>query len=89
MCPLGEIASCQLSFVPIQSENYLNDIELVLEQIKASNLEYDIGEMSTIIKGSKTQLMELISCIYDQMSVKCSFVMDIKLSNICGCCRNL
>lgn len=85
MRPLEKITACQISFIPIQSESYLDDINTVLELIKASGLEYSIGEMSTIIKGSKENLLNLIDRIYDLMSSKCSFVMDIRLSNICGC----
>lgn len=87
MCHVEEIASCQMSFVPVRSENYLTDIDLVLDQIIASGLEYSIGDMSTVIKGSKQKLMALISEIYDLMSSRCSFVLDIRLSNTCGCKR--
>jgi len=85
MCPVEQVASCQLSFIPIQSQDYLADIERVLGLIKTYELEYCIGEMSTIIKGSKVKIMELISCIYDLMSPECSFILDIRLSNTCGC----
>lgn len=87
MCPLEEITSCQLSFTPIQSENYLTDIDRVLKEIMASGLKYSIGEMSTTIKGSKLDVLNLISDIYDLMTPKCSFVIDIRISNICGCDR--
>lgn len=88
MRPMAEITSCQLSFTPIQSESYLSDVDKVLSQIKASGLEHSIGEMSTIIKGDKAEILALINIIYDTMTDKCSFVMDIRLSNICGCCSN-
>lgn len=85
MCPMEKITSCQLSFIPIQGEDYLYEINMVLDIIKASGLEYGIGEMSTVLKGSKIEILELINSIYDLMSPKCSFVMDIRLSNTCGC----
>ncbi|MDF2520516.1 MAG: hypothetical protein K0R84_1144 [Clostridia bacterium] len=87
MCSVEEIASCQLSFIPIQSESYLEDIDTVLHVITASGLEYNVGEMSTIIKGNKARILNLIDDIYERMSVKCSFVIDIRLSNTCGCAR--
>ncbi|MDF2591860.1 MAG: hypothetical protein K0S75_1326 [Clostridia bacterium] len=87
MCPLEKITSCQLSFIPIQSEDYLSDIEMVLKKIAASGLEHSIGEMSTIIKGSKRDILNLISNIYDSMTAKCSFVIDVRISNTCGCDR--
>jgi uncharacterized protein YqgV (UPF0045/DUF77 family) len=85
MCPVEEIISCQISFIPIQSESYIADINIVLDKIIDSGLEYHIGEMSTIIKGSKTNVLSLISNIYDLMAPKCSFVIDIRISNTCGC----
>jgi uncharacterized protein YqgV (UPF0045/DUF77 family) len=85
MCTLDEVTSCQISFIPIQSESYIADINIVLDLIIASGLEYSIGEMSTVIKSSKLEVLNLISNIYDLMSNKCSFVMDIRLSNTCGC----
>lgn len=85
MCPMAEIASCQLSFIPIQTENYISDIDKVLGLIIDSGLEHSIGEMSTIVRGNKSEILNLISAIYDMMTDKCSFVMDIRLSNTCGC----
>jgi uncharacterized protein YqgV (UPF0045/DUF77 family) len=85
MCPLEKIISCQLSFIPIQSKNYLLDVEMVLDRIKDSGLEYNVGEMSTVIKGNKAKVLNLISDIYDMMSLQCSFVIDMRLSNVCGC----
>lgn len=87
MCFVEEITSCQLAFIPIQSENYLADIDIVLKKIITSGLEYCIGEMSTVIKGSKLDVLNLISNIYDLMAPKCSFVIDIRISNTCGCDR--
>lgn len=85
MCPMAEITSCQLSFIPIQTENYLADVDKVLTLIADSGMEHSIGDMSTVIKGSKSEILGLISDIYDLMSSKCSFVIDIRLSNVCGC----
>lgn len=85
MCALDEVTSCQISFIPIQSESYIADINIVLDMIIASGLEYSIGEMSTVMKGSKLEILNLISNIYDLMAHKCSFVIDIRLSNTCGC----
>ncbi|OGO78608.1 MAG: hypothetical protein A2Y23_10000 [Clostridiales bacterium GWB2_37_7] len=89
MCAVEEITSCQLSFIPIQSENYLADIDMVLRRITASGLEYSIGEMSTIIKGGKANILKLISDLYDLMTPKCSFVIDIRISNTCACISNI
>lgn len=85
MCTMEKIVSCEISFIPIQSENYIEDVEKVLDIIKSYDLEYSIGVMSTTVRGKKNILINLISDICDNMEDKCKFVLDFKLSNICGC----
>lgn len=85
MCSMEKIASCQISFTPIISDNYINDINKVLDIIKKSNLEYNIGILSTTIRGNKEIVLNLINKVYNTMDDICSFTMDIKISNICGC----
>lgn len=85
MCPMEKIASCEISFLPVMSRDYLGDIDKVLEEIKASNLEYNIGILSTTIRGNKEKIFQLIKGIYDKMDNITTFTMDIKISNICGC----
>lgn len=85
MCSMEEIASCQISFIPINSNNYIEDINLVLDLIKNSELEYNTNILSTTIRGDKNKIFKLIEYIYDTLDEKCSFTMDVKLSNICGC----
>lgn len=85
MCSMAKIASCQISFTPINSADYMNDIEKVLDIIKSYNLEYNIGILSTSIKGNKDKVLKLINELYNTMDDICSFTMDIKISNICGC----
>lgn len=85
MCSMEKIASTQISFTPIISDDYINDIEKVLDIIKLSNLEYNIGILSTSIRGNKDKVLKLINELYNTMDDICSFTMDIKISNICGC----
>lgn len=85
MCSMGKIASCEISFIPIDSDEYLKDIDHVLDIIRNSNLEYNIGILSTTIRGNKDKILNLISNIYNTLDSKCNFTMDIKISNICGC----
>jgi uncharacterized protein YqgV (UPF0045/DUF77 family) len=82
---MEKIASCQIAFTPIMSDNYIKDIDKVLDIIKSSELEYNIGILSTTIRGKKDKILNLISNIYNTMDGICSFTMDIKISNICGC----
>ncbi|QQY80183.1 thiamine-binding protein [Keratinibaculum paraultunense] len=85
MCPVEKIASCEIAFVPIGTEDYIPHIDKVLEIIKSYNLEYQVGIMSTTIRGDKDKIHKLILDIYNTMDGECKFTMDIKLSNLCGC----
>ncbi len=85
MCSMAKIASCEIAFIPIESENYISDVNKVLDIIKSYELEEDIGILSTTIRGEKNKILNLIQEIYNTMDDNCSFTMDIKLSNICGC----
>lgn len=86
MCPMEKIATCQIAFAPIDSRNgYNNDIKKVIEIIKSSQLEIAVGLLATTVKGNKNQIFELIKNIYNGLEHDCGFVMDIKISNVCGC----
>lgn len=87
MCALEKIASCQISFIPVDSSDYLGEIQKVLEIIKGSGLEHSIGILSTVVRGEKSKVFSLIADIYETMDKECGFTMDIKISNICGCGR--
>ncbi len=85
MCPMGKIASCQIAFTPIVSDDYMEDVDKVLKIIDNSGLEYEVGALSTFVRGEKSRVLSLIPQIYDAMDDITNFSMDIKLSNICGC----
>lgn len=85
MCTMEKIASCEIAFIPIVSKDYISDINKVLDIIKSYDLEYNVGILSTTIRGDKEKIHKLILEIYNHMDKECKFTMDIKLSNICGC----
>lgn len=85
MCAMEKIASCQITFTPIVSKNYMEDVKKVLEIIQNSNLENEVGVLSTFVRGEKSKILKLITEIYETMDNATSFSMDIKISNICGC----
>lgn len=85
MCPMEKIASCEIAYIPIMSENYVEDVNKVIDIIKSYELEYNIGILSTTIRGNKNEIFSLIKEIYDTMDEMTSFTIDIKISNICGC----
>ncbi len=85
MCSMEKITSCEISYIPIMSKDYINDVDRVIDIIKSYRLEYNIGILSTTIRGNKEKIFSLIKEIYDGMDEVSSFTMDIKISNICGC----
>ena len=85
MCPMEKIASCQIAFTPIVSDNYMDDVKKVLDIINNSGLENNVGVLSTFVRGEKGKVLKLITDIYESMDHGTKFSMDIKISNICGC----
>lgn len=85
MCTVEKIASCQIAFTPIVSDNYIEDVNEVLDIIKSSGLENSVGVLSTFVRGDKSKVLKLITDIYETMDSKTKFSMDIKISNLCGC----
>ncbi len=85
MCPVDKIAACEISFLPIESRNYSEDVKQVLSIIERSGLEYSVGVMSTFIRGRGDTIFDLLNEIYVSMDEACSFSMVVKISNLCGC----
>jgi uncharacterized protein YqgV (UPF0045/DUF77 family) len=82
---MEKIASCQITFTPIVSDNYMDDVKQVLDIINSSGLENSVGVLSTFVRGEKSKVLKLITNIYETMDSRTKFSMDIKISNICGC----
>jgi uncharacterized protein YqgV (UPF0045/DUF77 family) len=85
MRPLGKVAACEISFLPVESSDGIGHVNKVIELIKKSELEHSIGAMSTLVRGDRDKVFQLLKEIYANMDGKCSFVITAKISNICGC----
>ena len=85
MCGLDKMIYCQLSFAPLARNEYGSDVKRVLRIISDSGLEHEAGVMSTVVRGKEKELFRLMQKIYEDMDNFCSFIMDIKISNVCGC----
>ena len=85
MCAMEKVASCQISFIPIMSENHIDEVNKVIDIIKSYELEYKVGILSTTIRGNKERIFKMIKEIYDTMDDISKFTIDVKISNICGC----
>ena len=77
--------SCEFSFIPIQSKNYTDDVNKVLQIIESSGLEYSVNEISTIVKGNVQKVFALVQEIYKVMDANTKFTIAAKFSNVCGC----
>lgn len=85
MCPVEKVTTCQITFIPIATEDYKEDVNNVLALIAKSGMDHQVGDVSTTIKGDRQKIWELVSKIYEEMDNKCKFVLDLKISNLCGC----
>lgn len=82
---MEKIIACEISFIPIQSKDYINDVDIVLELIRNTGFEISVGAMSTTVIGECDRIFELIQTIFATMDEKCKFSMQVKYSNLCGC----
>jgi uncharacterized protein YqgV (UPF0045/DUF77 family) len=80
-----KIMTCEIAFVPVQSHDYIAEVDAVLDIIRESGLEYNIGEMSTIIKGESYKIFALMERIYNDRYDKSKFIISVRMSNVCGC----
>jgi uncharacterized protein YqgV (UPF0045/DUF77 family) len=85
MCSLDKIAACELSFLPLESSDSNAHVDKVIELIEQSGMEYNVGVMSTLVRGEKEKVFKLLEEIYAKMDEECKFVIAAKISNQCGC----
>ena len=83
--PIQVRGSKAIMMCPLGSETFLDEIEEALEIIRQSGLEYEIGSMSTIVKGPGSEVLALLERIAVTMDERgCRFSMPATLSNLCG-----
>lgn len=82
----GSLASCEITYFPIESKNYLEEISSAIKIIEGYEIEVDVGILSTTIRGNSEVIFQLIKEIYDVMTKEgCNFTINTMISNICGC----
>ncbi len=87
MCALGKgnEISCEFSFYPLGDEDFVSIINRVLEIIESYNLSYEIGPMSTFVKGKDQEVLSLLAQINQEMTeAEIKYSMNITMSNTCG-----
>ncbi|ROL58222.1 hypothetical protein D9V84_00360 [Bacteroidetes/Chlorobi group bacterium Naka2016] len=80
-----KVISAEVSFIPIETNNYIEDVNEVLQIIKNAGVQYEINSFSTIVFGEKTKVFGLLRTIFDAMDVNSKFILVAKISNTCGC----
>ena len=84
MSKMDQIISCQICFIPINEGNINLSVDRILKLVETSGIEYQVGMMSTELKGERESLMFLINQILDDALENTKFILDIRFSNQCG-----
>lgn len=83
MCKDEKVISCEISYLPLDS-NTNSNVEAILDVIKQSGINYKIGSFRTILTGDFDDIMKLIKYIYNKAEIFGGFVIDVRMSNVCG-----
>ncbi len=82
---MEKIVSCELSFIPIESQDYRSDVKKVIDIISGTGIYYEVSAFSTTVTGHKDVIFGMIEKIYSEMENDAKFTIVIKISNVCGC----
>lgn len=74
--------SAEISFFPLQKEDFKEEINKAIEVIRSFNLEYQIGILSTTVKGEQALVFKMVYKIFSTMSESGKFVLNVKYTNI-------
>lgn len=78
--------TCQLSFYALNTEDGTAEIDKILELIEESNVEYEIGAMSTFLRGPSNLIFDLVHEIHQLSQILgINYAMNATFSNECGC----
>lgn len=74
--------SCQFSLYPLGTNDLSPAIDKAVEVLKNRGLEYEPGNMSTVVYGGTKELFEAFGEIFEAVS-KHPVVMTMTVSNAC------
>jgi uncharacterized protein YqgV (UPF0045/DUF77 family) len=66
-------------------EDIESPVKEVLRLIESSGLKVETGAMDTLVWGSPGEISDIIEKIQSEMTGKVKYVLDIRISNTCGC----
>lgn len=55
---------CQLTYLPMNTENIADQVEDVIDFIDGYDIEYNVGELSTYVEGDRQEVFDLVNDIY-------------------------
>ena len=85
MSDVEKINCSRISFAPLGTKDIESTINEVLAIIEASGLNYKIGSMDTLVWVLPSEISGIIEKIQCEMVGKAKYVLDIRISNTCGC----
>ena len=85
MCGMEKIIACQISYVPVITDRIDEKVDKILTLIENSGLEWSKCLFATEIRGPKERVFSLIQEIYEEAEAEGQFILEVKLSNVCGC----
>ncbi|MCK9208019.1 MAG: thiamine-binding protein [Salinivirgaceae bacterium] len=74
--------TAEISFFPVQTDDYKSEINKSIEIIRGFNLEYKIGLLSTTVRGDQTLIFKMVYKVFSSMDEQCKFVLSVKYSNL-------
>jgi len=77
--------TCQVSYLALATDEFETETEKILDVIRDSGLEHHIGTLATEIRGHKAELLALIEKLVNVAEGESRYVLDVRLSNTCGC----
>ncbi len=60
----GVIMKCQLTYLPFATDKVTEQIDNVIDFIDGYDLDYKVGELSTLVEGDREEVFDLIGDIY-------------------------
>lgn len=85
MSDVEKVNCARISFAPLIVEDIESSVNQVLDIIESSGLKFEIGAMDTLVWGSPRDISNLIEKIQFEMLGKVKYILDIRISNTCGC----
>jgi len=85
---MEKINCARISFAPLGSGDIEARVNEVLVIIEASGLKFETGCMDTLVWGCPSEIAEIIEKIQAEMAEKTKYILDIRISNSCGCAGN-